>query len=46
MAAWDKLRIAHIISALGRGGMEFAVARLAVEQKKMGARCMRHLHPR
>jgi len=45
MAAWDKLRIAHIISALGRGGMEFAVARLAVEQKKMGARCMRHLHP-
>lgn len=36
MADTDKLRIAHIISALGRGGMEFAVARLAVEQKKMG----------
>ncbi|MBN1901059.1 glycosyltransferase [Candidatus Sumerlaeota bacterium] len=32
----DDLRIAHIISALGKGGMEFAVSRLALEQKKMG----------
>ena len=43
------LTIAHIISALGRGGMEFAVSRLAVQQKKDGLDvhviCIRDLGP-
>ncbi len=32
----DKLRIAHIISALGHGGMENSVSRLALAQKELG----------
>jgi len=45
----SEIRIAHIISALGRGGMEFAVSRLALEQKKMGypvhVICLREFGP-
>lgn len=45
----EDIRIAHIISALGKGGMEFAVSRLALEQKKMGYAvhviCIRELGP-
>lgn len=45
----DRLRIAHIISALGRGGMENSVVRLAIAQKRMGHEtyvvCIRDLGP-
>lgn len=45
----SKIRIAHVISALGKGGMEFAVSRLALEQKKMGypvhVICLREFGP-
>jgi L-malate glycosyltransferase len=45
----EDFHIAHIISALGKGGMEFAVSRLAIEQKRMGcdvhAICIRELGP-
>jgi len=34
--ALDNLCIAHIISALGRGGMENSVARLSIAQKALG----------
>jgi hypothetical protein len=45
----DNLCIAHIISALGRGGMENFVACLAIAQKKAGhgvyVICIRGLGP-
>jgi glycosyltransferase involved in cell wall biosynthesis len=45
----EDIRIAHIISALGKGGMEFAVSRLVLEQKKTGydvhVICIRELGP-
>jgi len=44
-----KINVAHIISALGRGGMEYAVARLVLEQKRLGCRvqviCIRDFGP-
>jgi len=43
------IKIAHIISALGRGGMEYAVSRLVIEQNKIGypvhVICIRNLGP-
>lgn len=45
----NKMVIAHVISALGRGGMESAVTRLALQQKKSGHTvhvvCIRDLGP-
>jgi len=45
----SEIRIAHVISALGKGGMEFAVTRLALEQKKIGypvhVICLREFGP-
>lgn len=45
----NKMVIAHVISALGRGGMENAVARLALQQKKSGHNvhvvCIRDMGP-
>ncbi len=44
-----EMKIAHVISALGNGGMEVAVARLVMEQRRLGYDvhlvCIRELGP-